>query len=1259
MRQRLPLVPIVLTLLALGLAPAFPAAPPAHAQPADGAPRLHATMFHHIISWTADPGDRFEVTLSDAAGKEKGYVWAWADAEGLVRVKLVARTNDFAYQRLEPGDRLLITRFAGPELLDLEIPDAQADVSDDGRRIVGRAPAGARLAVEMEARGTAAPFTADIVAGVDGGFDLDLPDAAILEPGEGGKVTVTPPDGHVFDIQLARRKVEIQLDSAYAEARFTLQTPIGIRRMVVFDRGEAPGSLRRDPQRPDGPTADGRATFSDDARFDVRRRITAGTVVTISQQGGPLGRTDDIVRTMPDLAIRIDGPRRITGHGPPGAALEVVVLPPEVAGEPAPSPSRFPLAADAQGAFILVLPEPLALAAGWRAVLRQNLGDGISVRAEVTLPRFRMSVHAARLDTHVAPFQTLTVTLLARDGSRRAQEVARADEAGEVELHLDNGKTHPRSGWDVLEPFRPGDTVEIDLGSGDPTRLVVPILTGGTDPDAELIRGRAAPGASLTAKVYAGANVIQQGVIADAAGEYVVDLGGAVDFEPGVQSIITWTDPRGHEFYVLTAPLRLVVTPGRSYVDLTPYIGYPITTTLFTAEGAVAGLGGEVLTETGDPRELPFPLYDEGVSIWFDDRFGSGIWYQSGDRVEVQAGGDVARVTVLPMDGRLHVEDDLVIGRTVPGAHLQVDSEFYEPTNVSAMLTADASGYFQHSFRGSADIRYNSSVLITAFAGRHRVRYTINGPGLGLDLSAAQLSGSVEPEVDLTARLGPADTPRAEVAARADREAAFNLILRDPAGEPVLPRAGDPLAILAPAAQLMREIAWTVPRLTLDFDAQTGLTSGMAEPGALLEVSVGNAVGYPSVRAAPGLGDYNRDFPRIAPDGSWSVAKSWPPVPGGRVEALMILPSGHVARRTLTHPILNVEHGGSTVCGAGQPHSRVAIALRDAIGRVVARSAGRVDADGLFELVLADDAGTRVRTAAGMVAAADIGGTAVEVALGPMQVEVDRAAGRIDARLAPSARVDVGFPARGCQFYLDDTLWREMTGRGYIVQTIGLLRSGPDGTLEYSPSNPAVLNHGLTIAAYTADGHRTYRTAYQPLSGLAYVGTDRLAGRARPDATVESSLRAPDGTTRQGTVVADERGRFDLRLSEAGGAAIRLNPGDQINLMAGADQAALTVEPLSFDYSPEVGIQGQAPPERDVKLVLTIRQRGTSTISLRSDASGRFALLASDLSPRGPWTFADVTAIDVALPQAGGHATVTEWRAEDRLRPLYLPLAER
>jgi hypothetical protein len=1259
MRQRLLLVPVVLTLLLL--APAFPAVPPARAQPADGAPRIHATMFHHIISWTAAPGDRFEVTLNDAAGKEKGYVWAWADAEGLVRVKLVARTNDFAYQRLEPGDRLLIASFAGPELLDLEIPDASADVTDDGRRIVGRAPAGTALAVELEPRGTAAPFTADRFAGADGAFALDLPDDARREPGEGGRVTFTHPDGHVFDIQFARRQVEIQLDSAHAEARFTLQTPIGIRRMVVSDRGKAPGSLRRDPQTPNGPTADGRATFSDDARFDVRRRITAGTVVTISQQGGPLRRTDNFVRTMPDLAIRIDGPRRLAGHGPPGAALEVEVLPPEVAGESATSSVRFPVVADAQGAFVLALPESVALAAGWRAVVRQDLGDGITVLADVTLPRFRLSVHAARLDTHIAPFQTMTVTLLARDGNQRAQEVVRADEAGAVELHLDNGETHP-GGWDVLEPFRPGDTVEIDLGSGDPTRLVVPMLTGGTDPDAELIRGRAAPGASLTARVYAEANVIQQGVIADAAGEYVVDLGGAVDFEPGVQSIVTWTDPRGHEFYVLTAPLRLVVTPGWTYIDLAPTFGYAITATLVTADGIVAGRGGEVLTEIGDPRDLPSPVYHEGLLIWFYDQLGGSTRYQAGDRIEVHAGGDVARVTVLPLDGRLHVEDDLVVGRTVPGVRLQLDTAYYDATNVTAMLTADANGYFSHSFRGDADIRYNSSLLATVFTGRHRVRHTINGPGFLMEFSAARVSGSVEPDVDLRARLGPETAPRADAAARTNRAAAFTAILRDPAGEPVEPRAGDPLAILAPAAQLMREIMWILPRLTLAFDPISGTTHGTAEPDALLEVSVGEAIGYPGVRR-PRLGDEARDFPRIAPDGSWSVDKSWPPVPGARIEARMILPSGHVALRSVTHPILSVQHGGSAVCGLGHPHSRVVVSLRDAVDREIARAGGRADAEGRFDLRFTDAAGKAVRTAEGMRASADIGGVAAEVPLGPLEVDLDPATGEIAVRVLPKALFEVYFPARNCLAWDDGGVWRELTGRtGYSGNAV--VRAGDDGTwsrvLAWDMKYLAV---GMDAATYTPDGHRTYRAVHLPLSGLAYVGTDRLVGRAPPDASVELSLRAPDGTARyQGTVVADERGHFDLRLSEAGGAAIRLNPGDRINLMAGSDQAALTVEPLSFDYSPEVGIQGQAPPERTLRLGLAFRQDSPGYFDyfdLRSDAAGRFTLLASDLSPRGPWTFTDVTAIDIALPQAGGHATVAEWRAEERLRLLYLPLTER
>jgi len=136
----------------------------------------------------------------------------------------------------------------------------------------------------------------------------------------------------------------------------------------------------------------------------------------------------------------------------------------------------------------------------------------------------------------------------------------------------------------------------------------------------------------------------------------------------------------------------------------------------------------------------------------------------------------------------------------------------------------------------------------------------------------------------------------------------------------------------------------------------------------------------------------------------------------------------------------------------------------------------------------------------------------------------------------------------------------------------------------------------------------------------------------------------------------DGRGRFDLRLRDAAGRPVLLAPGDRIVLLDASSQAELIVDPLSFDYSPEVGIQGHTLPHRDLRLSLTVTDHRAVTLDLRSDALGRFALMATDLSPRGSWTFGQVTAIEIGLPKGDGHATVTELRIDaPEQQRLFLP----
>lgn len=1234
--------------LALVLVTGSSATLPARSQPAADVPTIRATMFHHVFRWTAKPGEAFEVTLTDAAGEEKAYRWVQADAMGEVTVKLASRTNDFAFQNVEPGDRLHIARFAGTELLDLKIPDASVDMSDDGRRIVGRAPAGARLDLDIEPRGSESPFAASLVAADDGSFSMDLPEAARVQPGEGGKVSFDDPAGHRFDLQFARRQVEVVLGSARAEGRATLQMPIRIRRLVEINGRRVPRSLGRLNPRPDGVGTDGRWIYADDAAY----RITAGTVVTFSQTGGPLDRMDEIVRVMPDLAIQVDGPRLVSGHGPIGAVLGVDVLAPDSL-EPA---GRWSVSADAQGLFVLALPEILELGAGWRAVLRQDLGEGVSARVEIVLPRYRLSVNAARLDTQVAAFQTLTVTLRAPDGVLRAQKVARADGAGSLTLQMDDGKVEPKNNWDILEPFQPGDIVEIDPGRGDPTRLVVPVLSATSDPDSEAIHGRAAPGATLDLELHDGGQTLRRSAMADAAGSYTLDLKGVADLEPGVQSMVSWAERRGHVFYVLTAPLGLQVSAARSYAEFWPYLGYPISVTLTTPELVMAGRGLDPTVGLEDPLGLPASLYP--VPVWFEDHLGATIRIRPGDEVQVQAGGDSARVKVLPLEGRVHVEDDLIIGRTAPGTQLRIETAAEAPGNVTATLQADGNGYFSQSFSGQADIRYNTTVSISALLGRHRILYALQSPGLTLDISAARISGSVEPEVDLVARLGETGALRARAAGRADAKAGFDLILRDGAGEAVEPLVGEVLSILAPDAQLMREIEWTVPRLTLAVDSEAGSIRGSAEPDALVVVRRSEALGYPGIRSG-GLVD-GRAFPRIAPDGAWSVSETWRRVRGSRTEAHLTLPSGHIATRTQTDPLLNVQHGGSMVCSVGQPHHRVTVIARDAMGQPVARAAGRTDADGRFEFELADDAGRPVRTAEGTRVEADIGGEAVEVLLGPLNVQIDVAASVITAQVSPDAKFEYYYPARSCLYDDDDQTWRTLTGRGG-GSTASVSRAKSDGTVSQNLYYPEFLENGLDAAVYTAEGHRYYRPVYMPPSVLAYVGTDRLAGRARAGMPLQLTVRDPGGALRsKASLDVDGRGRFDQRLIDAAGQPVLLSPGDRIVLLEASSQAELIVDPLSFDYSPEVGIQGHTLPHRDLKLSLTVTDHRAVLLDLRSDALGRFALLATDLSPRGSWTFEQVTAIEIGLPKGDGNATVTELLIDAREQQrLFLPWVRR
>lgn len=1206
--------------------------------------RLSVAMGHHRLTWQGAPNAPYTVRLSNPAAidarnpeGEKAFVDTTADASGVATVLLHFRTNDLYYRPVEPGDRLEVALLDGPTLVDIALPEFGADATDDGRRVVGRAAAGSPVTVTLEA-GAGPPLQQAVVADDDGAFALDLANAQRLAEGAGGTASFVDAEGHRYTDVFARRHVELTMDSAYVETRASQQAPVGAERIAEVSGRQVLRRFAVSSPTWEGLAFDGRRVLNDDAAY----RVGVGDVVTFTQRGGPLRRADALTRTLPDLSIRWTGDG-VAGRAPADATVVVTV------GAPGEAPRWSATAtADAAGDFALTLPGDVRPAAGWWSNARLDTGDGIWLRATNVVPRVEASVGAGHVGIDLQPFQPVTVTVTGAGGEIRYEGSHRADVVGRLDVQMLAGARDAASGRQTYVALRPGDRMAIDLDARDPLVFTIPALVARSDPDAEAIFGTASANGQLEVALVRGDETLRRTTRVDADGRWRLDLAGAVDVESDAYARVDWLD-RGHRFYAYTAPRSIRLWMANANVESWPFIGYPMAVTRTTSTGRIVGSAVRPLVQLAAP-DLAF--YNFGSTR---DRFDAKGLSEPDDLVTVTVGNDTAAMAVALFDVRAHAADDLILGRTVPGGRVQITTGVDEGIGETlAEVVADANGAFRHAFAGAHDIAYHETLFATLQLGRHRQVRQLDSPGLTLNLSSAVLEGTLEPNVTIRARVGEPDAPEATGGAVADAHAAFVIDLVGLAGRVPTLSAGLPVAVEAPEALLNQRLDWIVPDVAFE-DGRAAVVVGHAPPGALVH---GTRHATVLVRELPSRAAEADVIAGV--DGRWEARLGQPPLPGWMTSVLVELPDGHRAARRDVVPIVRAHLATPQVCGIGMPREAVHMEVRDATGAQLGTAAGATDRDGWFDLRLADADGAPRRLAEGDRLSVQVGGERIGLTLGPL-ADVSIVGRSIGARVLPNASVRIAAPARGCR---ENRLPAALDGGLHPAAPGGTtiwLVADDDGRIGSANIDPDRSEHGISIAVFTPSG-QSYMGTYLPTPfGTAFVDSDRVDGLAAPGAHVAVRVEDAAGAV-LGTAMADAAagdGRFMAALRTDDGAPVTIAPGQWAVIEAGVGEARFEVEPLTFDFSPERGLDVVGPPERPIVVQFSIGDR-REVLPGRTGPDGRFAFRPDEVPPRGGWALADVTALEVLLAQPGDNATGYAWSAERRAeRTLWLPWGER
>lgn len=899
------------------------------------------------------------------------------------------------------------------------------------------------------------------------------------------------------------------------------------------------------------------------------------------------------------------------------------------------SPRRRPLllAASTMALIVTGLVPPTSGPAHLPAALAANT-DRSGMRALQQANRVRATVYGIVVSGTSSPRSPITVTLRADNGDERATQQVTTSAGGTFEVELADKLAR-------AVPIMPGDTLEITRVTGDPMLIPIPELDAWADLGGNAVVGRVPPSATVAVSAEYGADGRETDVVtvathADGDGAFRADFTGQRVLARGMGGQVIVTNGAVDLVFGWAAP-RITVDLAASFPNAVMVMtNIPSGRTVHVR---VMAPDGKLVLETQQtPTFVSWPGACCMTSLNMPLRGPDGTFFmpRAGDRVELAVGADLTSLTLPPLAATIYAADDRLQGHTLPAAAVTIEllhnQMFGSQGGRTLTTTADASGLFEHSFRGDYDIRYNDLAILTVAVGDHLVRRQIGVPGLTFNLDDGTIAGALAPDAQVSLQLRDGQGLRGSAELRADTEGRFVAQPRDADGQAVALHAGDTVEVRAVDAPDADTITTTVPELTLSWDRTAGTVFGRATPGGQLAVR-SNKSDLHIYRSESGNAS-----PPIAPDGSY-VGPMMPAKALGRgnvLEARYRSPDDHLAYVRRVVPMAKVPHGGATVCGYGPPGAAVSATLEDAAGKVVASASGTVAPSLHYELTLREPGGMAAVSHAGQKVRVHLGEDDLAVALPEATIRLDPATGKVSGIAPAGAPLLTVDPDDRC-FYRDsparDGGW-----------TPGGGKVGADG--RYVVGNGSVMRpgEGIQLTVFDADDNAFYLQAYR-LLGQVYVGTPRIGGRTTAGSTLSAELLGPGGVVRgTGRAKAAPEGGFDLHIADTSGSASAAQPGDVVRLADGQESVDIRVETLNFDFSARLGVLGQAPASRSVRLQLMARGQ-MQTFTTTSDASGKWHLSPADIPSRAGWTLADVSLIRATLFTIGGHELVAEAKA--------------
>ncbi|MEO8082356.1 MAG: hypothetical protein ABI780_00895 [Ardenticatenales bacterium] len=1172
----------------------------------------------------------------------------------------VDATNDRVIGHAAPGsDAILLVRLQIADALDFFGSSIAAQ----------RAPSGVPVPPSLERRDTAGP---------DGSLAFDLAGDATLAPGDAVALVQTDPAGDAFVAIGAVTQALVRTGQAWGIAFATLGTtvtldvirPDGTTRLTLQGvaaevDGDATTSMAylNPPGSDGGEDGDGmggdHVDGAPNARLggggggdgDTGGPPEVGDRLVLRRDGGLLA-PPAVTATLPTLAV--DGMDRgggVSGRAPAGAPLAARLH--------SPFGERYDLDVTPGPDDMFEAHVATPLGPGWRAVLVWSDPSGIAAGVVGAVPQVRARVGSPRLNGIGIPGRIVTATLRDGRGTALGTYTDTIGEGGDFAITL----AHVAPGGQDLAVQRlmPGTSVVVSFDDGDPVVVPITDVSTFTDADRETVAGLAPPGSDVVVTLerptfvdtdgegYGYAVDDHRGVKAGLDGRWAIDYGaagapgGPIDIEPPLWGEAVLVRPDGHFVTRPWAPLSIRAELAGSGLSGFGPPGEAVDVTLRDPDGAV------VVQHRSDEREL----WGDDQPFWYTDivdRFEQSVPAAADDHIEVTMAGQTAVLDLPAVEAVSHVAEDLVTGRTLPDA--PIDLEYWTPSGASDRITGTSSldGAFAFDLAARhVDLEYNAAVGLTVHVGRHRVHARVNIPGLTIDLDSGDVFGSAEPDVEATLSVERGGRPVGRQPIRTDAYGWFDAGVRGADGTPIVPRPGDVIVLSTPRARFIEpRVAMVVPELTVDLPPSRDHAAGTYDALGTLAVDLWSD-------GPTGQWPDETDL-QTGADGRWNLAWTNPQfslIGGWTVWSQWTAPSGHQAFRERAVPRLDVRLGSPAACGRALPARPVRMTLQGRDGAGSSATTSRPN--GAFHGSFATADGRPVAVRAGDRVTADLGGWDADFVVPPLDLTVDWAGRRITGTTAASATLAIAQWLGDCT---DDDGGLGWNRWGGVADASGRFEAPiPDDLGVFDGDGR------FAVVVTTSDGHRTYA----PLGSVnitAMADTPNASGSGMPSAPFTATLLGSDRRQRAmaaGTVGTD--GRWSLALADASGRAVNPRDGDVLRVGAAGSVGTLPIETLGFDFDVRRGLLGAARPKRHVAVTFGLAAKGLPDGDERwydmvADDRGAFAIDAPP--PRGRWTFADVRSIRATVFVTGGH------RIESRAvfaapapAPVYLPIGHK